>query len=76
MREVHFVLRGVWYDKIEAGHKNVEYRKNTSYWRKRVEGAQVAVFHRGYTSRTMRFMIREVRYGPTVICVFLGGRLR
>lgn len=75
--ELHLVQKGKWYDMVESGEKPEEYRNFTPYWKKRLDplvfkrfrsDPQVfekdyVVFHRGYTLRTMKFVIAAVRLG-------------
>lgn len=73
MKPLHLVLKSEWYDKIASGQKTSEYRECKPYWNKRL-GAMYAsfhvweslaripwtvVFHRGYTSETMEFEIKD-----------------
>ena len=78
MSAVHLVVKGVHYDKIDAGTKTVEYRDNTRYWRKRLikplSWPQVT-FHRGYTKTTMTYKITKIlTLDP--IEIHLGARIR
>lgn len=55
---VHLILKHEYYDAIDrGGEKDVEYRENTEYWRKRIIGKESVTFHRGYTNQTMTFAI-------------------
>lgn len=35
---LHLVLKKKWYDLIESGEKKEEYRDETPYWKKRIDG--------------------------------------
>lgn len=74
-RAVHLILKGEYFDAIERGDKTIEYRSN--YWKKRIEGKQIVVFHRGYTKRTITFRIRKIcdSLNHTEIEIHLGERL-
>lgn len=69
--ELHLVVTGYWYDKIESGVKKEEYRTFAEYWIKRLcvlkgdEIIDVKTFdsvkiHRGYTSKHMIFANPEI----------------
>lgn len=69
MKKLHLVLAGRWYDKIAQGDKTSEYRECKTYWNDRLghvardidSGVRYSVvFHRGYTARTMEFVIGSV----------------
>lgn len=69
MKKLHLVLAGRWYDKIAQGNKTSEYREYKPYWNDRLghvardidSGVRYSVvFHRGYTARTMEFVIDSV----------------
>ncbi|MBR2028242.1 MAG: hypothetical protein IKA10_04535 [Oscillospiraceae bacterium] len=72
-KTLHLVLKRKWYDKIESGEKTSEYREIKPYWNKRFWGLETAnkkivcrpydtvVFHKGYTSTTMKFRIIEIQ---------------
>ena len=55
----HLILKHKWYDAIERGEKDKEYRKNTPYYQKRLlpENIRFVTLHRGYSSVTMTFEI-------------------
>lgn len=36
---LNFVVTDYWWQKFESGEKNIEYRRKTQYWDKRVENA-------------------------------------
>lgn len=71
------VLKQKWYDMIDAGIKREEYREDSSYWRRRLLIPQALSstiqpgyksythvrFHRGYTSTTMLWSIKSIRFG-------------
>jgi len=75
-REVHLFTRHKWYDLIDLGRKRVEYRTATPYWKKRLEGATHAVFHRGYSSVTMTFKIKKVERALDTFNIYLGRRVK
>ena len=64
------VLKYKYYDMIEAGIKPEEYREKKPYWTKRIIRSfskscffrkfNRVRFHRGYTSTTMTYAVREV----------------
>lgn len=69
MKKLHLVLAGRWYDKIAQGDKTSEYRECKPYWNDRLghvardidsDVRYSVVFHRGYTARTMEFVIDSV----------------
>ena len=69
MKKLDLVLAGRWYDKIAQGDKTSEYRECKQYWNDRLghvvrdidSGVRYSVvFHRGYTARTMEFLIDSV----------------
>lgn len=69
MKKLHLVLAGRWYDKIARGDKTSEYRECKPYWNDRLgriardidSGVRYSVvFHRGYTARTIEFVIDGV----------------
>lgn len=69
MKKLHLVLAGRWYDAIARGDKTSEYRECKQYWNDRLgrvardidSGVRYSVvFHRGYTARTMEFVIDSV----------------
>lgn len=65
MKICHLVLKHEYYDLFKSGEKDVEYRDNTEYWRRRILGidksgidqATHVTLHRGYTNETMTFEI-------------------
>lgn len=71
---LHLVLKSKWYDKIVRGEKTSEYRECKPYWEKRLspiwetysghpyldeDEKWIVVFHKGYTSETMEFVIED-----------------
>ena len=52
---IHLVLTYYWFDEIIAGRKNIEYRKMTKYWKKRIWDNRNYInrvrFSRGYTNK-------------------------
>ena len=71
MNDFHLILSYYWFDMIEQGRKNWEYRRK-EYWLKRMknwigsEEDRFIVFHRGYTNQTMRFKVGEVNIGDQI----------
>ena len=45
---LNFVVTDYWWQKYESGEKNIEYRRKTPYWDKRVENAIKAQEQQGY----------------------------
>ena len=75
---LHLILTGYWFDEIDSGRKNVEYRELTSYWRKRISltsKPKVVVFHRGYTRKIMVFAVKDIQITDR-FKIHLGERLR
>jgi hypothetical protein len=67
MRVVFFVLKGPWYDEIEAGRKRIEYRAVTPYWTARLCGKKIthAIFSRGYSRRNRLLRrVTKIDIGP------------
>ena len=62
--KLHLVLTFHWFDEIAKGNKRVEYRENTPFWQKRVQGIKTVVFHRGYSPKTLAFPIKNIDIGP------------
>lgn len=72
---LHLFLKGKWYDMIASGEKKEEYRECKPYWDKRLRDViygkdgkilvrpiafrKYIVFHRGYSSETMKFECRN-----------------
>lgn len=77
MKILDLVLTYHWYDMIESGEKKEEYREIKPYWIRRLieqpmdeDSGHVFFcdydyvrFHRGYTSTTMTFTVREISIG-------------
>jgi len=75
----HLILKRKYYDMIKNGEKVVEYRDNTPYWRQRLWGKKLVVFHRGYTNETMMFQIHKGIIPDDLekqIEIHLGARVR
>jgi len=53
----------------------VEYRDDSEFWRKRIEGKDVVTFHRGYSNETMTFTINRVKTERGTIEIHLGKRI-
>jgi hypothetical protein len=62
-------LKGQWYDMIETGPKDEEYREIKPYWNKRLIGTNpgrifkpyaYVRFRYGYTKRTMMYRITDI----------------
>lgn len=64
--EQHNVLRlnlkAKWYEMIESGEKQEEYREIKEYWTKRLSNKEydIVEFVYGYTRRTMMFHIKSI----------------
>lgn len=72
---VHLILKTFWWNKIETGQKTIEYRLNTQYYRSRILGKKIVVFHKGYTTTIMKFEISEIIAKAGQIAIHLGKRL-
>ncbi len=63
----HFVLRRHWYEEMQRGRKDIEYRSVTPYWTARLTGRTIthAIFSCGYTKLT-RFVrpVIKIDIGP------------
>ena len=82
------VLKHKWYDLIDSGEKKEEYREIKPYWEKRLQGKKYysVVFHKGYSSIKMEFLITSIRKGvgnpnwgangKFVYIISLGRRLK
>ena len=78
VKELHLVLTYHWFDEIEKGKKNIEYRDCSPYWRKRIfdNDPNIVVFHRGYSKNIMVFSIKsKLVSGQGIIEIRLGKRL-
>lgn len=81
MLVLHLVLMHKYYDAIDRNEKNIEYRNNTEYWRRRIvphwnsNGGNKVVFHKGYTRVTMTFLIKNLVFNGDKIELWLGERL-
>lgn len=87
--KLHLVQKAKWYDMVESGEKQEEYRDNTPFWRKRIGIVMPdsVVFHRAYTATTMEFKVKDIVLGigrkewgfegksPKIIIV-LGDRIK
>jgi len=73
---VHLVLKHKWFDMISSGKKRTEYRDDSDFWRKRIFRKEVVVFHRGYTTETMSFKIKEIESGKGTIKICLGKKTK
>ena len=65
MKILHLPLMAKWYEMIERGEKLEEYRENKPYWQKRLlsNTYDTVKFRYGYTTRTMTFRIKKIRFG-------------
>ena len=61
---------------IASGKKRIEYRDDSEFWRKRIEGKEVVTFHRGYSNETMTFTINRVKTERGTIEIHLGKRVK
>ena len=64
---------GKYYDAIQNNLKHIEYRRYCEYWEKRLRDATHVTLHRGYTSTTMTFKIKQIVLS-THIEIHLGKR--
>ena len=64
---LHLVLTSKWFEKVKSGEKRIEYRSMTPYWTKRILNVRHkyrhVVFHKGYTSTTLTFVITKIDVG-------------
>lgn len=62
---LELILKHKWYDMIGEGKKPEEYRDKTEHYRKMFEGRTYkrVRFHRGYTSTTQTYQVREIVEG-------------
>lgn len=80
-KTIHLVLKGVFYDEIDRGQKTSEYRDYTEYWRQRIlrpwssQKDVTITFHRGYTSKTICFRIKDIIVDTEFIEIELGERV-
>jgi hypothetical protein len=78
---LHLALKHVYYDAIDRGDKDVEYR-NADYWGKRImkdwnsNGGNIVILHKGYTKQTMVFRIKMLVFNGDEIELHLGERLQ
>ena len=73
---LHLILLHKWYDLIDQGKKKTEYRDNTPYWHKRFfeNPPDIIIFHRGYTKKTMSFLVTRITVKDDKIAIKLGAR--
>ncbi len=45
MKALHLTLHRKWFDSIASGEKREEYRDQTPYWKKRIEGHRYSEIH-------------------------------
>jgi len=90
MKSLVFRIRSRYFDAIVSGKKRVEYRKDIDFWKKRILGAEVAVFICG--KRVHRRKILEVERiktpewfsdqgkmdvdTPTCLAIHLGSEIK
>jgi hypothetical protein len=78
---LHLTLKYVYYDAIERGDKNIEYR-DAEYWRERImkqwnsNGGNIVILHRGYTKTIMTFRVKTLVLNGDTIELHLGERLQ
>lgn len=65
---LHLVLYREYFDQIAAGTKRIEYREQTPYWKKRLEGRRYDVVHfrNGYATKAPEMWVEYLglrRYG-------------
>ena len=77
MKKLHLILKHFWYYMVETGKKTVEYRRNTTFWKRRILEVkpQIVIFHKGYSKETMTFGISEIKVNNDEIEIHLGSRL-
>ena len=73
MKILHLVLKAQWYNLIEQGVKEEEYRDIIPYYDKRLRNADgsfkhfdAVCFHYGYTSKTVTYKISDIFIGEGV----------
>jgi len=72
---VHLILKRKHWNQIANGLKIHEYRDNTEYWRKRIIGKRIVIFHMGYSKETMIFLIKQIDLNDEQITITLGARI-
>lgn len=72
---VHLILKKQPWNQIANGEKIHEYRDNTEYWRKRIIGKRLVIFHMGYSKETMMFEIKQIDMNDEQITITLGARI-
>lgn len=77
LRTLHLVLKYKWYDLIERGEKLWEYRDKKPIWKKKIwdECPVIIVFHRGYTSTTMSWLVDHIEDRPHMYAIRLSCRV-
>lgn len=67
MKTLYLQLKAQWYEMIEAGVKEEEYREITDYWRSRIWRNQFSTTHvcfiYTYTKRRMTFEVEKITIG-------------
>lgn len=65
MKILYLSLKSKWYNMIELGEKNEEYREIKEYWDKRLidKKYDAVQFSYGYTKRTMLFRLDSISIG-------------
>ena len=71
---IHLILKKQPWNQIANGEKTHEYRDNTEYWRKRIIGKRIVIFHMGYSKETMMFEIKQIDVDEQ-ITIALGARI-
>ena len=65
--KLHLILKKIWWDWVEQGCKDVEYRTLNEYWQTRIldkkDKLKSVVFHFGYTGKTLEFPIKDIDVG-------------
>jgi hypothetical protein len=79
---LHLTLHREWFAAIAAGTKRTEYRAQTPYWRKRLEGRQYDVirFRNGYARNAPEMEVefrglRRYGRGPNACYAIRLGRI-
>ena len=63
-KDLHLVLKFKWFDMIKRGVKLEEYRDLNDFYKKKIDGSHThVVFHKGYSSETIRKRILSISIG-------------
>ena len=73
MKVIHLVLKGVWFDMMVSGMKDVEYREIKPHWIRLLWSNRNTITHakfsRGYTKKSITRKVRSIDIGP---CPYAG----